>query len=96
MLIWAGCADDTVQAPPCQAQSDFSAGAALFAEQCAPCHGDDGLGGASPGIQYELHHSDAQLVQLMLEGTETMPAVHISEAEASSIVDYMRCELYSH
>ena len=96
MLISGGCADTIVQPSPCGGQSDFSEGAALFAQQCAPCHGDEGLGGANPGIQYELHHSDAQLVQVMLEGTETMPAVHISEAEASAIVDYMRCELFNH
>ena len=89
----AGCDEDIVVPPRCPEGVDHSDGQALFEAQCAPCHGADGLGASSYGILHELHHTDSQLIQVMLDGKGSMPVVNITEAEAASIVDYMRCVL---
>ncbi|MGB0591165.1 MAG: c-type cytochrome [Myxococcota bacterium] len=89
----AGCDEDIVTPPRCPEGVDYSDAQVLFEAQCAPCHGADGLGGSSYGILHELHHTDSQLIQVMLDGKGSMPAVNITEAEAASIVDYMRCVL---
>jgi mono/diheme cytochrome c family protein len=94
VLLTLGSCDEATVAPPlCPEDVDHSAGEALFQTQCAPCHGADGLGATSHGIIHELHHSDAELIQVMLNGMGAMPPVNITDAEAAAIVDYMRCAL---
>jgi len=89
----AGCDEGSVVPPRCPEGVDYSDGETLFEAQCAPCHGTDGLGASSHGIIHELHHTDSQLIQVMLDGKGSMPVVNITETEAASIVDYMRCVL---
>ena len=93
LLGTPGCDEAVVVPPRCPEGVDHSDGQALFEAQCAPCHGADGLGASSQDILQELHHSDAQLIQVMLDGKGTMPMINITEAEAVSIIDYMRCVL---
>lgn len=71
-----------------------TAGQEAYLQHCAACHGEGGQGTANgPAILHELHHSDADLIAVMLEGKGDMPAAAVTEEEAQDIVDYMRDEL---
>jgi mono/diheme cytochrome c family protein len=67
-------------------------GEELYAMHCASCHGataegtDDG-----PGLGHEVErHSDSDLVRVILDGDDDMPAIGVTEDEAQRIVDYLR------
>jgi mono/diheme cytochrome c family protein len=100
MLLPAGCAeapaaDDTeVSATEAEdTEAEAPDGEALYSRHCASCHGADGTGGTERGIVGELHHSDEELVRVILEGDGEMPAVDVTAAEAQAIVDWMRATL---
>ncbi len=69
-------------------------GAALYAEHCAGCHGEDGTGTREgPDLTREIGRmTDEQIVQIILNGAgrDEMPAIEVTEAEAQAIVDFMR------
>ena len=67
-------------------------GEALYSNHCASCHGADGQGldDAGPDIVHELHHNDAKLIDVILNGDGDMEPVDVTEAQAQLIVDYMR------
>ena len=65
-------------------------GEALYSTHCASCHGDDGTGGSERGIEGELHHSDEELIDVILNGDGEMPGINVTEEEAQAIVDWMR------
>ncbi len=66
-------------------------GEELYTTHCAACHGADGNGSASgPGIVHELHHSDPELVAVILNGKGEMAPVAVTQEEAEAIVAYMR------
>ena len=69
-------------------------GAELYAGTCAACHGADGTGtSVGPNIARELGKTDAQLIRIILNGEDDMPAQSVSEEEAQAIVDWMRDNL---
>ena len=72
--------------------SDESNGEALYNQHCANCHGIDGSGvdDVGPSFLNELHHSDAELIEVMLEGRGSMPPTPITQEEAESIMEYIR------
>jgi len=79
-----GDTGDTAPPPP--------DGEALYAEHCASCHGDDGLGveGLGPSLLREVErHTDDQLANTILTGDGTMPAIPVTEEEAYTIVAYL-------
>lgn len=98
-LLIAGCGDkdtgteettDTADtAEDTTAEPD---GEALYTANCAPCHGADGTGvdDLGPNIVSELHHGDAQLIGVILNGDGDMEPVNVTEEQARLIVDYMR------
>ncbi|TFL19372.1 c-type cytochrome [Jannaschia formosa] len=47
ILLLAACQPG---GPPTEAQVDATRGAALFAQDCAECHGADGTGGVGPDL----------------------------------------------
>ena len=66
-------------------------GEELYLQHCSACHGADGQGNANgPGITHELHHTDDELVRVILEGKKDMEPVEISEEDARTIVEWMR------
>ncbi len=66
-------------------------GESLYGTHCEACHAADGTGsGVGPDITHELHHSDEQLIQVILEGDGDMDPVAVSADEAQLIVDFMR------
>jgi mono/diheme cytochrome c family protein len=93
-----GNVDDTSEsvdtAPP-----EFT-GIELYEINCASCHGIDGTGPENgpddgPDLQQEVeNHSDAQLIDFILNGKGDMEPVDVTEEEAVKIVDYLRNELF--
>lgn len=71
-------------------------GASLYATYCESCHGPDGRGTSSgPDITRELHHTDADIIAVILNGRDEMPAILVTEEQAQLIVDYMRATFES-
>jgi Cytochrome C oxidase, cbb3-type, subunit III len=67
-------------------------GESLYATWCAACHGAEaeGVKGVGPGLENELHHTDAELVGFVLNGKGTMEPVPVTEAEATLIIEWLR------
>lgn len=74
---------------PAGASGDASAGAALFAENCASCHGENGAGG---GIGPTLAGNDISIddAQATIEnGRGVMPADLVSGRELVDVLAYL-------
>lgn len=67
-------------------------GGELFSTHCSSCHGSDGTGtGNGPNIVGEVsRHSDEDIIDVILNGEDRMPAIEVTEEEAQLIVDWMR------
>ncbi len=50
---------------------DADAGATLYADNCASCHGADGTGGAEEGI---LGEEASEIAEVVLNGEDSMPS----------------------
>ncbi len=61
-------------------------GAALYAEQCAPCHGDDAKGGNAPDIT----GVSAQDINYVISGFEEMPEIDVSEAGIEALARFLQ------
>lgn len=71
------------------ATGDTSAGAALYADNCASCHGSAGGGGSAPNI---AGISDsAGVIDIILNGTSGMPgfASSLTDQEIADILAYL-------
>ena len=69
-------------------------GSAVFAANCASCHGDDGSGGSrGPAIRPNDKSQD-ELLAIIADGIEgtRMPAYRgrISQTEIGTVIDYLR------
>ena len=63
----------------------------LYTTHCAACHGADAAGTANgPDLVRELHHTDDDIIRVILNGKGDMAPVAITEEEAQLIVDYLR------
>ncbi|MBI2168915.1 MAG: cytochrome c [Actinobacteria bacterium] len=73
--------------------------AALFAQHCSGCHGDEGQGGFGPrlagGAVKTSYPNEADQVKFVTDGFGPMPAFgeRLSEAEIEAVVAYTREEL---
>jgi cytochrome c6 len=73
-----------------------SPGAALFASDCASCHGADGGGGVGPqlsgGAVVKRFPSVADQITFVREGSGSMPAFggQLSPAQIRQVVEYTR------
>lgn len=66
-------------------------GESLYNDHCAACHGADGHGtGSGPDLVRELHHTDEELIQVILNGKGDMAPVAITEEQAQMIVTWVR------
>jgi len=68
-------------AEPLASNQVISAGADVYIETCASCHGENGEGHAAlitapalDGSEHSWHHSDGQIQALILDGGVEMPA----------------------
>ena len=83
---------------------DIAAGARLYAEHCAACHGDNAAGrdGAGPPLVHKIyepnHHSDAAFFLAARQGVRSHhwpfgnmpPVAGVSDDEVALIVAYVR------
>lgn len=71
------------------AGGDTTAGASLFASDCASCHGSDARGGSAPSIA-GINDSQA-VIDVILNGSGGMPgfASSLSDADVSDILAYL-------
>lgn len=66
-------------------------GAALYIKYCSGCHKADGTGRSGPNIQDEAaEESIDELVEVILEGDDDMPAIPLSYGEAVAIAQWMK------
>jgi mono/diheme cytochrome c family protein len=78
---------------------------ANFAKNCEPCHGPQGVGGlvkvedkqikvASLKSDHAIKHTDEQLVKIITNGEEAMPAFKskLTQAEIQDLVRFVRKE----
>lgn len=77
----------------------LSLGAAVYAENCAACHGPNGEGhaamAAAPALdasEHAWHHADGQLQQIILEGGQSMPGFQgqLSNEEVLAVIRYFQ------
>jgi cytochrome c oxidase subunit II len=74
-------------------------GAAVYASNCAVCHGQDGGGGVGPqlgdGAVAEAFPDVADQIDVVANGRGRMPAFggDLSAEEIAAVVDYTRTEL---
>src|SRR5690349_15713603 len=69
----AACSSSTSKDAPTTA----SAGAEIYASNCATCHATDGSGGQGPAIgdgQAEAKYTEAEMIDLVTDGRDAMPA----------------------
>lgn len=78
----------------------LAAGATIYADTCASCHGAAGEGFAQPnvpappldGSAHSWHHSDEQIVGLIRRGGTQMPAVGATwtETEVEAVLTHVK------
>jgi mono/diheme cytochrome c family protein len=61
----------------------------IYRQQCAPCHGAGGAGGVGPSLQTSTM-TDAELLQIIRDGSSTMPAFGptLTDTEIDALVAY--------
>lgn len=86
-------------APPSSPADGPADGAALYASNCASCHGSDGGGGAGPalggGAVVEAYPDAADQVVVITDGRGGMPAFgdRLTAEEIQAVTDYTRDDL---
>lgn len=92
-LLACGAADDTGSELDAilALSGDATTGEQVFATSCAACHGTDGTGGTGPDL-YEVSPglSDEDLLDIMLYGIGSMPAVSLEDQEAADVLAYVQ------
>jgi len=74
---------------------DEAAGATVYTESCATCHGADGMGGTGPSlVDYMPGSDDAETVDLILNGGGGMPgfASSLEDQDIADVLEYMHSE----
>lgn len=68
----------------------LSASAALYQDNCAKCHGEEGEGVASYPVIRNTKRTKQELKQLIGHGAGEMPAFpNFTEAELDQLIDYL-------
>lgn len=70
---------------------DATAGAAVYASSCAGCHGDNGNDGSAADLTAEVpEKSDADLEDIIQNGTGNMPAQGLEAQDLADLLAYLR------
>ena len=91
--------DGSSPSPSPAATGGAVAGDAVFAANCASCHGSDGTGGVGPaladGAVVEAFPDAADQVVVITEGRDGMPAFggRLTAEEIQAVTDYTRDDL---
>jgi mono/diheme cytochrome c family protein len=65
-------------------------GASLYSSGCAGCHGADGDSGYAPNLTEEVPGEDLEdIVEVVMFGKDTMPAVYPDEVQAAAVAQYV-------
>jgi mono/diheme cytochrome c family protein len=95
--IGTEAADGSAAAPAAPAGPD---GAAIYAQRCSTCHGDDGGGGIGPaladGRMVERFPDAADQVAIVVAGRGQMPSFSdrgLTAAEIEAVVEFTRTSL---
>ena len=67
-------------------------GGDLYVQNCVSCHGQDGEGsGSAPALAGEIDTlTDGELLDIIMDGTGSMPASGLSEDEAQTLLEWLR------
>jgi cytochrome c551 len=102
VLIGCGDKDDDSGATDGTDGGSLSTGEDLYAANCTVCHGDAGLGeeetgftGASDLTVRGAEMTETEIVDVILNGDGGMPAIAVTEAEASDIAAYVKANFGS-
>ncbi|MCB9763396.1 MAG: cytochrome c [Alphaproteobacteria bacterium] len=71
---------------------DSTSGESIYSAQCASCHGASGEGGVGPALSDEVpEHGDAELLEYIIYGEDTMPAFgqSLSDQEIADVLAYL-------
>lgn len=74
--------------------AELSNGKAIYEQNCAVCHGNDGklgMAGASDISQTSLQKQE--IVNIILNGKGAMPRVQMTEEQANAVADYVLREI---
>lgn len=72
---------------------DATAGAQVYADTCATCHGANGTEGEPtyPSLVVEIpDQTDAQLESIIQDGYGDMPAQGLTDTELADVIAYLR------
>lgn len=70
---------------------DATAGADVYASNCAGCHGASGEGGSGPAMTDEVpEKSDEELEGIITNGVGSMPGFDLAEQDMADLVAYLR------
>lgn len=72
-----------------QTAGDVSRGEAVFADECASCHGDGGKGGGVGPALFETGLDATQVSTVVQQGRGVMPAGIVSGQELADVVAYV-------
>lgn len=70
---------------------DADAGATLYADNCASCHGVDGTGGTQEGI---LGEEASEIAEIVLNGEDSMPsfADTLADQDIADIIAWIEAQ----
>lgn len=86
------CSFDPSDASALDLEGRADCGAERYAEDCAVCHGADGLG-TETGPDLSMHvpfHSDAEVLVVLTVGPGEMPALGLENQEAADVIAHLR------
>ena len=75
---------------------DASAGGDVFQTNCSGCHGADGAGVSGPNLNDRVPDlTDAEIVDTVINGVGSMPAIGVTDQEAADVLAYVTTEFGS-
>ncbi len=81
--------DDGGHGEQTEVDGDATAGAEVYAQSCASCHGADGSGDHAPAMHEVVpHHSASDIVDVVLNGSGDMGPVLTDAQAAADVATY--------
>ncbi|MFN7143853.1 MAG: c-type cytochrome [Myxococcota bacterium] len=92
-LLLTACTGSTKDTGGDEIVGDATAGADLYAANCAACHGANGEGGTGPAMSEVATKSDAEIEGYIVNGSDDgamPPFPNLTEQEIADIIAYIR------
>ena len=93
IMTLASACGDTAQVDDILAlEGDAVSGEEVVSANCASCHGVDGTGGSGPNLVAEAGEDDAEWVEVILGGEDSMPAFVdvLTDQEIADVLDWLK------